>query len=168
MKFSRRGLGANYLATRKEESFFSDVYQQAISRISELADDSETPSDSSLLLKVKFVASDSSQSERHNDSLSERILNNSDLPTAKKSIKRKHKDVFKETHEVIERVKLKKQSSLTMKKSKDSSKSSVSEQPLYSLSDTRLLQLGEGRTGHPAARFGIRCGGKLARAAEFL
>ncbi|KAL5104991.1 hypothetical protein TcWFU_007605 [Taenia crassiceps] len=39
---------------------------------------------------------------------------------------------------------------------------------LHSLSDTYLLKLGNGRTAHPAARFGIRCGGKLARAAQYL
>ncbi|VDD80952.1 unnamed protein product [Mesocestoides corti] len=186
MKFSRRGLGAVHLTARMDESFWSDVYQEAVSRV---CDNTSTPSNittTSVLPKVKFVSAKHDQSR-----------------TVEKNQKRRHTKVVFQLGSVLsgsgehtvsprdaevacnneclvvaatketpgtstsKRLKME-ENECDSKSTKLGSKESLIKQPLHSLSDTCLLEIGKGRTGHPAARFGIRCGGKLARAAKFL
>ncbi|KAL7062840.1 hypothetical protein AAHC03_0276 [Spirometra sp. Aus1] len=186
MKFSRRGLGCAYTPA-PEEAFWSSVYETAISQIGNV--------ESSGLINDQGKASASPDLHRtDNIDNTLRRLTSSETSSPTKTIVKIPKVNFQRqsvlnggietplpdvnmppapplhqtnsagaSEEAVKQAPEKEPISQESKSSR-----SLYKQSLFSLSESSLLKLGAGRTGHPAARFGMRCGGKLSRAAKFL
>lgn len=168
-------LGAGY-TSKPDESFWSDVYQEASSRIS--MDGKQSQKNDSVLVtilpKVKFQPAQSDKVEEEEEG-----QNSKQSSTKKKysKIKFECQSVLQGGQETnidddkpkLEELTSSEEGEKNKKKKKMKKRSeSLYKQPLHSLSDSNLLDLGAGRTGHPAARFGIKCSGKLSRAADFV
>lgn len=193
MKFSRRGLGATYQNEQIDESLWSDVYQKAISRVSISADDREKFSNAFIWPKIKFVSAGEFRVDACSNCRKKGLESiglqsqgthdeSEDVFTSRERGKRKRKerdnvgtgDTSKNPSSCMGEGKEDEKGVPVVKKSKcptsvigEGGKLS-SQSSLHSLSYACLLKLGNGRTAHPAARFGIRCGGKLTRAAQYL
>ncbi|KAH9281333.1 hypothetical protein ECG_05104 [Echinococcus granulosus] len=194
MKFSRRGLGAAYQTTQIDELLWSDVYQEALSRVFVRAGGFDSFSNASIAPKVKFVSSEDALMNKCIESQKGDLVNIDMQPrricdTSKEvsmSRKREKRKCGERSSVVVDGTSgdlgrcgevgngegkkeppvVKKFRCLTKVTGEEGVWSEQSS--LHSISSTHLLELGNGRTGHPAARFNIRCSGKLARAAQFL
>ncbi|VDK24569.1 unnamed protein product [Taenia asiatica] len=193
MKFSRRGLGATYQNKQIDELLWSDVYQEAISRVSVGAGVREKYSNAFIWPEVKFVSAEEFRVDACPNCRKKELANidlqpqgtgdeSEDASTLQKRGKRKRKrrgnvGASDASESLVSRVgegkedekevpvvrKLKCPTNVIGEEGKLSSQLF-----LHSASSACLLKLGNGRTAHPAARFGIRCGGKLARVAQYL
>nr|VZI16550.1 unnamed protein product [Spirometra erinaceieuropaei] len=190
MKFSRRGLGCAYTPA-PEEAFWSNVYETAISQIvsvesSGLVNDQREASASSDLHRTDSIDNTLRQlTSSETSSPTKTVMKIPKVNFQRQSVlnggietplpdvntppapplprTNSAGDISGASEEVVKQAPEKEPISQESKSSK-----SLYKQSLFSLSESSLLKLGAGRTGHPAARFGMRCGGKLSRAAKFL
>lgn len=200
MKFSKRGLGATYSSSRKEESFWSDVYQEANSRVGAQLSSCTSPQVTSILPRVVFTQGGKGGKKEEDENLGKarETFEEQNVDDDKPVAKTKYAGISFERQGILQGGREIQVDQKADKRKKWTNGESTSEecttklkvfaiddapilqtkspspspafykQPLQGLSDSCLLELGKGRTGHPAARFGMRCGGKLSRASKFL
>ncbi|VDL92750.1 unnamed protein product [Schistocephalus solidus] len=190
MKFSRRGIGCTYTSA-PEEAFWSVIYETAISQIgnlesSDLVKDPEKTSPSPGLRRTARTETTGqvSSSETHspaktilkiprinfqrqsvlNGGIETSLSDTSVSPTpSSPAVTNLAGNCSGSSEEGVKQA-----TEREPIRQKSESSKSLYKQSIFSLSESSLLKLGTGRTGHPAARFGLRCGGKLSRAAKFL
>ncbi|VDM23826.1 unnamed protein product [Hydatigera taeniaeformis] len=181
MKFSRRGLGATYQTAEIDGLLWSSVYEKALSPV--------VVSNTFIWPKVEFVSAAAFQVDESPNCRKRELVTikpkpqrthgkSKDVSMSQERRKRKRRECggvsVKDIGDCVEMGEEKDRGTQAVKKMKcpreaTGAKEGVNMRSfLNSLSGTCLLELGNGRTGHPAARFGIRCGGKLARAAKYL